>query len=74
PPVANMLENSRTTFTNRVVRFLAWNMPYHAEHHAYPQVPFHQLPALHAHTARHLKSTSDGYAAFTADYAAGLER
>ncbi len=27
PPVANMLENSRTTFTNRVIRFLAWNMP-----------------------------------------------
>ncbi|MEP3332971.1 fatty acid desaturase [Sedimentitalea sp.] len=24
PPVADMLENSRTTFTNRVVRFLAW--------------------------------------------------
>ena len=28
--VANMFENSRTTFTNRLVRFLAWNMPYHA--------------------------------------------
>lgn len=25
---------------------LMWNMPHHAEHHAYPAVPFHQLPAL----------------------------
>ena len=74
PPVANMLENSRTTFTNRVVRFLAWNMPYHAEHHALPNVPFHKLPALHALLRNHLKSTSPGYTAFTADYVRRLER
>jgi fatty acid desaturase len=36
--VANMLENTRTTLTNRVVRFFAWNMPYHIEHHCMPQV------------------------------------
>ncbi|MEL6608785.1 MAG: fatty acid desaturase [Pseudomonadota bacterium] len=72
PPVANMLENSRTTFTNRIVRYLAWNMPYHAEHHAYPMVPFHQLPRLHQHTKSHLKSTSDGYGAFVQDYAREL--
>jgi fatty acid desaturase len=23
-------------------------MPYHQEHHAWPNVPFHKLPALHA--------------------------
>ncbi|MCG7518032.1 fatty acid desaturase [Ruegeria sp. Ofav3-42] len=68
PPVANMLENSRTTFTNRIVRFVAWNMPYHAEHHAFPNVPFHQLPALHRWTREHLKSTSDGYSQFTSSY------
>ena len=72
PSVANMLENSRTTFTNRVVRFLAWNMPYHAEHHAYPMVPFHQLPAFHERTKAHLLSTSDGYSAFARDYAHNL--
>lgn len=44
PQVANMFENTHTTFTNRVIRFLAWNMPYHAEHHAYPAVPFYKLP------------------------------
>ncbi|QBF31595.1 fatty acid desaturase [Thalassococcus sp. S3] len=69
PPVANMLENSRTTFTNRIVRTLAWNMPYHAEHHAAPNVPFHRLPDLHADLAPHLKSTAPGYAAFARDYA-----
>ena len=74
PPVANMLENSRTTFTNRLIRFLAWNMPYHAEHHAFPNVPFHQLPELHRWTQAHLKSTSNGYAEFTSDYAQSLSR
>ena len=68
PPVANMLKNSRTTYTNRAIRYLAWNMPYHAEHHSFPNVPFHQLPALHDWTREHLKSTSDGYGEFAGDY------
>ncbi|NOD78067.1 MULTISPECIES: fatty acid desaturase [unclassified Ruegeria] len=72
PPVANMLENSRTTFTNRALRFLAWNMPYHAEHHSFPNVPFHHLPELHDWTRAHLKSTSTGYTEFTKDYARTL--
>ncbi|KMW56841.1 putative hydrocarbon oxygenase MocD [Candidatus Rhodobacter oscarellae] len=70
--VADMLSNTRTTFTNRVVRFLAWNMPYHIEHHAVPNVPFHRLPELHAHMAPHLKETAPGYRAFTRDYVQGL--
>ncbi|WP_323783152.1 fatty acid desaturase [Leisingera sp.] len=74
PPVADMLENSRTTITNRIVRFAAWNMPYHAEHHSFPNVPFHQLPAFHAITEAHLKSTSNGYGEFTADYMRQLAR
>lgn len=74
PPVANMLENSRTTFTSRAIRALAWNMPYHAEHHSYPNVPFHHLPAFHRWTRDHLRSTSAGYMAFTSDYARSLTR
>ncbi|WP_291731057.1 fatty acid desaturase [Leisingera sp. F5] len=74
PPVANMLENSRTTFTNRLLRFLAWNMPYHAEHHSFPNVPFYQLPAFHEITQAHLKSTSDGYREFSADYLRQISR
>jgi fatty acid desaturase len=72
PPVADMLANSRTTFTNSLVRFLAWNMPYHAEHHAHPAVPFHRLPAFHALAAAHLKTTERGYRRFHACYVAGL--
>lgn len=73
PPVADMFANSRTTFTTRLVRFLAWNMPYHAEHHAMPNVPFHALPALHRLVAPHLRSTTRGYGRFTARYIRGLE-
>ena len=74
PHVANMLENTRSTRTLRVVRWLAWNMPYHAEHHSFPTVPFHKLPELHEHLAPHLQSVSDGYTGFTRAYVQGLER
>lgn len=70
PRVADMFLNTRTTFTNRIVRFLAWNMPYHVEHHVAPTVPFHRLPDLHARMRAHLAVTADGYAAFTRDYLA----
>ena len=43
----NLRVNTRTTRTNPVMLALFWNMPYHAEHHLCPTVPFHQLPALH---------------------------
>jgi len=46
-----------------VVRFFAWNMPYHAEHHALPSVPFHALPMLHRELAADLKVVSPGYLA-----------
>ena len=68
PRVENMLENTRTTFTGRLVRFVTWNMPFHAEHHAFPAVPFHKLPAFHEHTRDHLLSTEDGYVNFTRTY------
>jgi fatty acid desaturase len=61
PQVADMMANSRTTFTVAPVRFITWNMCYHAEHHALPVVPFHRLPAFHDHTQPYLKQTADGY-------------
>ena len=39
--------NSRTIYMNPVLRFLYWNMNYHIEHHMFPMVPYHALPALH---------------------------
>jgi fatty acid desaturase len=69
-PVADMFLNTRTTFTTRLVRFLAWNMPYHTEHHVLPAVPFHRLPDLHRLMRAELRVTADGYAAFTRAYLA----
>jgi fatty acid desaturase len=39
--------NTRTMYLNPVFRFLYWNMNYHVEHHMFPMVPYHALPALH---------------------------
>lgn len=74
PAVADMFDNTRTTLTNRIVRFLAWNMPYHAEHHAWPSVPFHKLPELHHVVRPHLKRVTEGYVRHSAEYAATLPR
>jgi fatty acid desaturase len=41
-------QNTRTTYTAAIVKWIAWNMPYHVEHHAYPSIPFHALPKLNA--------------------------
>jgi hypothetical protein len=38
----NGLSNTRTTLTVFPIRLIMWNMPYHAEHHLFPAVPFHQ--------------------------------
>lgn len=63
----DMLQNTRTTHTNAFVRFFAWNMPYHVEHHAYPAVPFHALPRLHALLAEHTVHSARGYTRATGD-------
>ena len=55
----NALTNTRTTHTMFPIRFLMWDMPFHAEHHRYPALPFFALAAAHrnlgprlAHVAR----------------------
>lgn len=70
----DMLENSRTTHTTWLVRKLAWNMPFHAEHHSLPGVPFHRLPQFHALIKEHLKVTEDGYIRFHRHFTEGLGR
>ena len=56
------LANTRTTHCAWPVRLLMWNMPYHAEHHLFPNIPFHALPAAHRVLAPHLAVVADGYA------------
>lgn len=58
------LDNSRTIYTHFWVRILAWNMPFHTAHHAYPGVAFHQLASLHEAIAKDVKHVSLGYWAF----------
>jgi fatty acid desaturase len=57
----NGLTNTRTTLTNAVVRLLMWNMPYHAEHHLYPSIPFHRLADAHAVLRDRLGFVQHGY-------------
>jgi fatty acid desaturase len=72
--VPDMLANSRTTLTNPIVRFFAWNMPFHAEHHTFPAVPFHALPKLHRRLAPVIKVVSPGYIAAQRSILARLRR
>ncbi len=57
----NGLTNTRTTLTNPLVRLLMWNMPFHAEHHLYPTIPFHRLPDAHALIGSKLGFVQRGY-------------
>ncbi len=60
-----MLHNSRTIYTNPIIRMLAWNMPFHSAHHAYPGVAFHQLSRLNEAIKADVKYVSHGYWQFT---------
>lgn len=57
----NPLTNTRTTVTIAPLRFLMWNMPFHAEHHLYASIPFHALPAAHATLASAFAHVDPGY-------------
>ncbi len=48
------LANTRTTHTLVPVRFLMWEMPFHAEHHRYPALPFFALASAHRSLGPHL--------------------
>jgi fatty acid desaturase len=54
PQVADIFKNTRTLTGPAPMRWLLWNMSYHTAHHAYPGVPFHALPRLHAEIVRNL--------------------
>lgn len=62
PTTGTVLERTRSMRTHGLMRFLFWNMPYHAEHHGWPAVPFWQLPALSERVRGDLVHVSTGYA------------
>jgi fatty acid desaturase len=68
------LTNTRTTLTCWPVRLLMWNMPYHAEHHMYPGIPFHRLPDAHAAIGARLEVVQPGYARWNLGFVSELLR
>ena len=64
PNDGDQVHRTRTVISNRWLRMLMWNMPYHTEHHADPGVPYHALPALHEDMKPRLENVSSGYWSF----------
>ena len=59
---SDMLSNTRTTYTIWPVRFLMWEMPYHADHHRYPALPFFALALAHRRLEPYLSQIArNGY-------------
>ncbi|MET0879548.1 MAG: fatty acid desaturase [Tardiphaga sp.] len=67
-------ENTRTTYTSRLMKWFTWNMPFHVEHHAYPSVPFHALPKLNAIVDERIAYRGRGYLAVTRETLAWFRR
>ena len=63
PSGGSILARTRSVETTKFVQFSIWNMNYHAEHHAWPSIPWHALPATHTRVEKHLESFVPGYAA-----------
>jgi fatty acid desaturase len=72
PLVGDMLVNTRTTLTNRFMRRLAWNMPFHTAHHVYPGVPFHGLPEVHRRIRERVRFEARGYVAVQEELVRGF--
>lgn len=68
------LTNTRTTLTTWPVRLMMWNMPFHAEHHLYPSIPFHQLAAAHTQLAPSFAHVEPGYVSVNRGIVASLGR
>ncbi len=59
----NPFGNTRTTYTTGALRLLAWQMPYHVEHHCYPSIPFHALSRLNSLIGNRIEVAAPGYLA-----------
>jgi fatty acid desaturase len=58
---------TRSMSNSWLSRVLYWNMNYHIEHHVYPSVPFHALPALNDAIRDQLPEPSPGLLAAHAE-------
>jgi fatty acid desaturase len=74
PNIENPLTNTRTTLTLLPLRWLMWNMPFHAEHHLYPSIPFQWLPQAHAQLQPYFERVEPGYVRVNRDLVASFEK
>jgi len=58
---------TRSMANSWLSRVLYWNMNYHIEHHVYPSIPFHALPALNEAIRDQLPEPSPGLLAAHAE-------
>ncbi len=63
-PGASELDRTRSTTSNALYRFVKFNGSYHAEHHAFPGVPFYRLPALRNVMGSQVRHRARGYLRF----------
>ena len=68
------LTNTRTTLTWALVRLLMWDMPYHAEHHLFPSIPFHRLKDAHVLLRDRLGYLQPGYVRWNWGFVRSLVR
>ena len=61
PMVGDMTTNTRSNRISGPLKFLCWNMNYHAEHHYAASVRFHALPALSEKLDGYVHTEKDGY-------------
>ncbi|MEM9853637.1 MAG: fatty acid desaturase, partial [Pseudomonadota bacterium] len=59
--------DTRTIMASALTNFIFWNMPYHAEHHAYPGIPFYHLPRAHRDGLLSAPHVAASYPSFHAD-------
>jgi len=57
----DLRKSTRSFETNAFSQFLYMNMNYHVEHHMYPTVPFHALPALNDAVKDQLPQPDPGF-------------
>lgn len=64
PHEGSILEKTRSINAHAFVKLVMWNMPYHAEHHAYPAIPFHALAQAHQRLEQELRHKDDTHFSF----------
>ena len=66
PEDGHQFDRTRTVVSNPVFRWFWWNMNYHSEHHAWPGIPWHQLPEAHELSKTAPMNSENSYVEFFA--------